>query len=57
MKLKSKNPIKLADIRRSDVCNVTSIKFNLDAVVSGSCFELMLSMKEHTTTDREITIG
>ena len=25
-----------------------------DGLVSGSCFELMLSMKEHTTTDREI---
>ena len=52
---KSKNPIKFADIHRSDaLIKVRSIKFNLDAVVSGSCFELMLSMKEHTTTDREI---
>ena len=52
---KSKNPIKFADIHRRDAwIKVRSIKFNLDAAVSGSCFELMLSMKEHTTTDREI---
>ena len=31
-----------------------TIKFNSDAVVLRSCLELMLSMKEHTTTDREI---
>ena len=31
-----------------------TIKFNSDAVVLGSCFEQMLSMKEHTTTAREI---
>ena len=34
--------------------NVRSIKFSLDAVVSGLCFKLMLSMKEQATTEREI---
>ena len=37
--------------------NVRSIKFSLDAVVSGLCFEVMLSMKEKATTDREIISG
>ena len=39
------NPIKFADIHRSYRCiNVRSIKVKLDAVVSGSWFELMLSI-------------
>ena len=50
--------MKFTNIRKSDACNVRSItqcKFNLDAAVSGLCFEqLMLSMKEHTTSNREI---
>ena len=44
---KYKNPIKFPVICRSDACNVRSIKFNLGAVPA-SCFELSLSMKEHT---------
>ena len=53
----SKNSTKFADILAEVMQCEKYLKFNLDAVVlsSGSCFELMLSMKEHrTTTDREI---
>ena len=38
--------------RRDAWIKVRSIKFNLDAAVSGSCFQVMLSMKENTTTNR-----
>ena len=51
---KSKNPIKFADIYRSDACiNVRSINFQLACVVSGSCFELML-INERTHNNRQI---
>ena len=50
---KIKNPIKFADIHRSDACiNVRIIKFNLYCVVSGSCFELML-INERTHNNRQ----
>lgn len=44
--------MKFIDIRKSDACSVRSSKFNLGAAVSGLCFQLMLLMKEHTTTNR-----
>lgn len=47
--------MKFTNIRKSDACDVRSIKCNLmDAAVSRLCIEQMLSMKEHTTTNREI---
>ena len=50
--------MKFTNICKSDACNVRSItqcKCNLDAAVSGLCIEqLMLSVEEHTTTNREI---
>lgn len=44
--------MKFIDIRKSDACSVRSSKFNLGAAVSGLCFQLMLLMKEHTTTNK-----
>ena len=42
-------------LRKSDVCNVRSIKlkFSVDVVVSRSCFELILWMSKLKTIDRE----
>ena len=55
---KSKNPLKFADIRKNDVCNMRSIKLHeIDDVVSGSCFELMLSMIKHNCYLRNVEQG
>ena len=51
----SKSTPKFTDIScRSDACDVSSIKVNLVALVSRSCFEPMLGMNKHKTIDREI---
>ena len=50
---KNKNPIKFADIHRSDAwIKVRSIKFNLDAVVLGSWFEYNV-INERTHNNRQ----
>ena len=46
--------MKFTNIHKSDACNVRSIKFKLDAAVSGLCFEQMLSMKEHLTKTEKL---